>query len=259
MVAPIVAAAAKTVGKAVAKRAASKAVQSGGKHKKLLVFAVVAVVGAPFAGVFVIVMLIVVLVASTAGGGTGPVSASAQVNATTLMAAYNAGTLTDLEPRMITNEIAPIAAGRTVPGCEVDPRVLQLLVAALNHYGTVAISDLGRVCGGSLVTCPTGSSSPHCTDPETAIDFVELGGKPLMGTAGRSPAAIAGALPLDLSFVSWVNGFAPVGSEIGQSECRIAVGYPASLSNLRGFPDTCTHQHVDFRGTQNPLTLPTTN
>jgi hypothetical protein len=158
--------------------------------------------------------------------------------ATILANAWEEGTLTDpYHPQMVEQQILPIVDGTVQPGCKVDPRVLQLLVAALNKYGSVQISDLNRPCVGLSINCPI---SRHCKNPAMAVDFNAVGGKPLLGSG-----------PANTEFLTWLDTVLPPGSQAGQGQC------PARpvLANIAQFTDPCTHQHIDLGTTTAPLTL----
>lgn len=167
------------------------------------------------------------------------VAGNPQQLAQTLADAWNRGTFRDTDhPQMVTREILPIANGTATPECQVDTRILQLLVAALNKYQTVTISDINRPCVGISTDCSTGSL--HCTVPARAVDFNEVGGNQLTGSGNA-----------DTEFLHWLNMIMPKGSQVGQQECRP----PISLGNLHQFNDTCDHQHVDLGSTTAPLAL----
>jgi hypothetical protein len=169
------------------------------------------------------------------------VSGDQQQLASTLADAWKNGTFTDTyHPQMVQQEILPIVDGTIQPGCQVDTRILQILVAALNKYGSVQISDMNRPCVGIGTNCP---GSLHCKNPAVAVDFNAVGGKVLLGSG-----------PADLEFLRWLDTVMPKGSQAGQVQCRPTT----ALSNIRQFEDACSHQHVDLGGTTTPLTLPTT-
>lgn len=160
--------------------------------------------------------------------------------ASVLAAAWKKGTFTDTyHPQMVEQEILPIVDGTTKPGCQVDTRIMQILVAALNKYGSVQISDMNRPCVGITTHCESGSL--HCKNPAVAVDFNAVGGKPLLGSG-----------PQDIEFLTWLNTVMPKGSQVGQVQCRPNT----PLSNLRQFEDPCSHQHVDLGATTEALTLP---
>ncbi|TCL80516.1 hypothetical protein EDF31_11234 [Curtobacterium sp. PhB142] len=159
--------------------------------------------------------------------------------ASVLAAAWKKGTFTDTyHPQMVEQEILPIVDGTTKPGCQVDTRILQILVAALNRYGSVQISDMNRPCVGIGTHCTSGSL--HCKNPAVAVDFNAVGGKPLLGSG-----------PQDIEFLTWLNTIMPKGSQVGQVQCRPNT----PLSNFRQFSDPCSHQHVDLGSTTEQLTL----
>lgn len=159
--------------------------------------------------------------------------------AATLADAWKNGTFTDTyHPQMVEQEILPIVDGTIKPGCQVDTRILQILVAALNRYGSVQISDMNRPCVGIGTNCP---GSLHCKNPAVAVDFNAVGGKVLLGSG-----------PADIEFLQWLNTILPKGSQAGQVQCRPNT----PLSNIRQFEDGCSHQHIDLGGTTDALALP---
>lgn len=179
--------------------------------------------------------------ASAGASGCSTVSGNAQQLAQTLVDARAKGTFTTLVPAMFTDEIEATASGTVTAKCQVDTRVLQMLVLVLEKFGTVGISDLGRPCVGSTLDCP---SSPHCTIPDLAVDFTTIDGQVLNG----SNAA-------DIALLEYLDTILPDGSWGGQSECRTAAGNALHLDHIAQFPDTCTHQHIDIRSTGTaPLT-----
>lgn len=160
-----------------------------------------------------------------------------QESAQTLVAARNAGTLTDYEPEML-DELNGMATGTATKQCQIDPRVLQLVVIVLNKYGSVGVSDLNRPCVGMTLHC---GYSAHCTEPSTAVDFNSIGGR-----------TVTGGDPASLELLNFLDTIVPKGSHAGQVECRS----PTTYTNITQFNDTCTHQHIDLQGTTAPLTMP---
>lgn len=159
--------------------------------------------------------------------------------AKTLKDAWEKGTFTDTyHPQMVEQEILPIVDGTTKPGCQVDTRILQLLVAALNKYGSVQISDMNRPCVGIGTHCTSGSL--HCKNPAVAVDFNAAGGNVLLGSGKHN-----------IEFLQWLDTIMPKGSQAGQVECRPNT----PLENLRQFEDPCSHQHIDLGSTTEPLKL----
>lgn len=159
--------------------------------------------------------------------------------ATTLAAAWKAGTFTDTyHPQMVEQEILPIVDGTAKPGCQVDTRILQLLVAALNKYGSVQISDMNRPCVGITTNCRTGSL--HCKVPAVAVDFNAVGGNVLLGSG-----------PATTEFLRWLDEVLPEGAQAGQLQCRPTL----PLQHIRQFEDGCSHQHIDFGSSTSPLQI----
>jgi hypothetical protein len=180
---------------------------------------------------------------SDAAGSVGClVSGDPQQLAQVLVAGHAEGTFRDSVPAMFTQEIEATANGTVTAKCQVDSRVLQVLVLTMQHFGSVGISDLGRTCVGSTLDCP---SSPHCTVPDLAADFISVGGQGLNGSNSA-----------DIALLKYLDTILPDGSWAGQSECRAASGDPIQLEHIGQFADTCTHQHIDIRGIGSvPLTL----
>ncbi|WP_308465870.1 hypothetical protein [Rathayibacter soli] len=165
---------------------------------------------------------------------TGLVAASgtALQLAQTLMAAYQAGRLTDYQPAMIVDEIGAMASGSYSAQCEVDTRLLQILVLTLNHFGSLDISDLGRPCVGEGLNC---SVSAHCTVPIRAVDFTGIGGQTVNGSNSAT-----------IQLLRYLDEIVPPGSNAGQSECRASAGTSIALSSMAQFSDNCSHQHLDI-------------
>ncbi|HEX4400135.1 MAG TPA: hypothetical protein VHZ98_02285 [Galbitalea sp.] len=178
---------------------------------------------------------------TTTGAACSIVSDNAQQLAQTLVNAHGKGTFTTLVPAMYTQEIEATANGTVTARCQVDTRVLQIIVLVLDRYGSVVVSDLGRPCVEDTLDCP---SSPHCAIPDLAVDFTSVGGQVLNGS--NTP---------DIALLHYLDIVLPDGSWAGQSECRTAAGDPVDLEHIGQFPDTCTHQHIDIRGAGSaPLT-----
>lgn len=172
---------------------------------------------------------------TASSGGVGClVSGDSRQLAQMLIDGHAQGTFAQSEPAMFSQEIEATANGTVTARCQVDPRVLQILVLTMQHFGSVGISDLGRPCVGSTLDCP---SSPHCTIPDLAVDFISIGGQGLNG----SNAA-------DIALLQYLDTILPSGAWAGQSECRDAAGDPIHLNHIGQFADTCNHQHVDIRG-----------
>jgi hypothetical protein len=174
---------------------------------------------------------------STANSGAAGclISGDSRQLAQLLIDGHAKGTFTQSEPAMFTQEIQATANGTVTARCQVDPRVLQILVLTMQHFGSVGISDLGRPCVGSTLNCP---SSPHCSIPNLAIDFISIGGQGLNGSTAP-----------DIALLRYLDTLLPDGAWAGQSECRAASGDPIHLDHIGQFADTCNHQHVDIRGT----------
>ncbi|WP_164990469.1 FG-GAP-like repeat-containing protein [Agromyces albus] len=128
--------------------------------------------------------------------------------------------------------IAPVARGESpAAGCRLDVRVFQILVLTLNEYGSLFISDLLRSCPGVLQDppCPTSYTSPHCSDPGRAVDFVRVGGTRITGGTGSIP------------FLRFLDSIVPWGTQAGQSGCGSSISLEYITSR---FADSCDHLHL---------------
>ncbi|CAD6016005.1 hypothetical protein [Agreia sp. COWG] len=168
--------------------------------------------------------------------GCGTVAGDAKELASTLVAARNDGRLTSYEPAML-DELNGIADGTASDNCQIDTRILQVMVIVLNKYGSLSVSDLNRPCVGMDLHC---GYSAHCTKPAAAVDFTGVGG---VTTIGSDQASI--------DLVAFLDPILPKGSHAGQVECRPTVSYV----NITEFDDPCTHQHIDVAGTKDPLNV----
>ncbi|MFB2599673.1 hypothetical protein ACEXQE_17935 [Herbiconiux sp. P17] len=159
-----------------------------------------------------------------------------------LVNAVDSGKLVGSTPDHI-KEIRWIAQGVTVPDCGVDYRVLEIIAIAVRNFDKVGVSDINRKCTGQIEGA--GTSSSHYVDGGGhAVDFYILDGKGLDGTD-----------PGTLKLISLLDPVMPVGSHVGQAECRAAAGIKLQLTNWTEFDDSCTHMHVDVPVTDAPLLL----
>lgn len=156
-----------------------------------------------------------------------------------LVTAADHGHLHGLVPDHI-KEIRWIAQGKSVPNCEVDTRVLQIIALAVRAYGDVGVSSINRKCTGELIGGRAGGShwGGH------AVDFYALGGHALTGADSRS-----------LAFIALLDPLLPDGARFGQSNCRSAAGVPVALQHATQFPDFCNHLHVDVAYTRGALAV----
>lgn len=169
------------------------------------------------------------------------VSGTAQQLAATLVQFQQSGTFSTESTHVFTAEIAATASGTVTRACQVDVRVLQMLVLVIQKFGSVRVSDLGRPCTGSTLHCP---SSAHCHIPDLAVDFTMVGGHAVNGFSLRT-----------IELLRFLDGVLPSGSWAGQSACRTVAGDAQTFTHLAQFPDTCTHQHIDLHGAGDaPLT-----
>ncbi|SDY85985.1 hypothetical protein SAMN05216554_1771 [Herbiconiux ginsengi] len=159
-----------------------------------------------------------------------------------LVNAVDAGKLVGSTPDHI-KEIRWIAQGVTVPDCGVDYRVLEIIAIAVRNFDQVGVSDINRKCTGQIEGAGT-SSSHYIDGGGHAVDFYLLNNKSLDGTD-------AGTLKL----ISLLDPVMPVGSHVGQAQCRASAGIKLQLTNWTEFDDACTHMHVDVPVTDAPLLL----
>ncbi|MEF2978904.1 DUF4214 domain-containing protein [Subtercola sp. YIM 133946] len=169
-----------------------------------------------------------------------PVTSDPQQLAKVIVAAQNAGNFATDPTSIYTREIAPVASGTALNGCGVDVRILQVIVLTLNRFGSARVSDIERPCIGSNLNCGAPTYSVHCLDPGEAIDFARVGGVTLDGSNTRTR-----------DFLTYLDFFLPRGTNAGQEECRSSS--PLQLANINQFDDSCNHQHLDFRNTNQPL------
>ncbi|WP_414173022.1 hypothetical protein [Clavibacter tessellarius] len=155
-------------------------------------------------------------------------------SAKTLIAARAAGTLTDYNPKML-DELNGMADGTASAQCQIDPRVLQILVLVLNKYGSVGVSDINRPCAGRVCTASTPRTAPRRRRPSTSTASEDA------RRPGRPGVARAAGVP---------RHDHAQGSHAGQVQCRPTM----TFQNITAFSDPCTHLHVDVRGTTAPLT-----
>lgn len=160
---------------------------------------------------------------------TTAVSADSRPLAENLVTGINAGRIVGLVPDHL-HEIRWIAAGRVVPGCGIDSRILQVITIAYRTFGRIGISDINRRCTGQLLGA--GIHSSHWSGQ--AVDLYSLGGMPTTG-------ADANALRL----IRTLDPVMPTGARIGQAECRAAASDTPALVHLVPFNDSCDHLHID--------------
>lgn len=165
--------------------------------------------------------------------------ASAQQAAQVLAAGWEAGTLTNFDAAMITEEILPIAEGKPIrPGCEIDVRILQVMAGLLQKYGSLGVSHINRPCLGITLNC---TFSLHCGNPSKALDIVSIGGRRVDGGNAAS-----------LELLTYLDQVMPKGSGTGQSNCRRSL----SFQNFHQFKDSCNHIHIDLGNATEPLASP---
>lgn len=155
-----------------------------------------------------------------------------------LVTANQQGRLRFLETRYL-QQVVDIAAGRTVPHCGIDVRVLQLMVIAVRTYESVGVSDLNRMCTGDTI-----ADGGHFRDIATAVDFYAFNGRPTTGADANA-----------LKFLALLDPIVPPGARAGQSQCRNGAETRVTFANFTDFPDTCNHLHLDFAKTDRPLLI----
>lgn len=177
--------------------------------------------------------------ATLSGGGSSTgcgVSGDAQQVAATLVDAMTSGKLKVEKPRYAT-QLVNMANGTATDGCRLDLPTLQLLALAVQKFGSVGVSDLNRSCAGDNL----GTLAHWANGGGNAVDIVSLNG-----------AAVNGSSPQTLALLDLLSSVAPVGTRVGQSNCRGGVG---GWPNLLQFSDSCTHQHIDFLYAVGPLNV----
>ncbi|MGW9159299.1 hypothetical protein [Microbacterium sp. NPDC055665] len=165
--------------------------------------------------------------------------ASAQQAAQILAAGWEAGTLTNFDAAMITEEILPIAQGTPIrPECEIDVRILQVMAGLLQKYGSLGVSHINRPCLGITLNC---AFSLHCGNPSRALDIVSVGGR-----------RVNGGNPASIELLTYLDQIMPKGSGTGQIHCRDSL----QLTNFHQFKDSCDHVHIDLGNATDPLAAP---
>lgn len=173
----------------------------------------------------------IVPVAGDWDGKAAP-SSAVQAVAKRLVAQHEAGKLQFMDGREVTyqREILPYAnTGAAPAGCRVDIRILQALAMAVDRFGSVRVSDIGRPCIDLDINCDI---SLHCYDPAKAIDVTYAGGIKLQDSAAQRVA-----------YLKFLDSIVPAGSQGGQFNCTAM----PSFSNIRSVRDVdCSHQHFDL-------------
>ena len=183
---------------------------------------------------------IVTTLISSDGAGSCAISNDEQVVAQQLVGYLNSGKLVGSVPDH-TKEIRWIAQGQAVPDCGIDLRVLQVILIAVQHFDQVGVSDINRKCSGQILGA--GTQSMHYVDGGgRAVDFYLLDHHHLTGADG-----------LSLRLIALLDPIMPVGTHVGQSQCRAAAGTTVPLTHWTSFEDGCNHLHVDVGTNTNPL------
>lgn len=177
--------------------------------------------------------------ATTCTAATAFDQASAQQAAQILAAGWEAGTLTNFDAAMITEEILPIAEGKPIrPECAIDVRILQLMAGLLQKYGSLGVSHINRPCLGIKLNC---AFSLHCGNPSKALDIVSVGGRRVDGGNAAS-----------IELLTYLDQVMPKGSGTGQIGCRNKL----QLTNFHQFKDSCDHVHIDLGNATDPPAAP---
>lgn len=174
---------------------------------------------------------------------TGNIPGDARAAAQQLVAAEQAGTVKYADARMWNQIVAYTTPAGPSQTCQVDVRVMQIILLAAQWYGEVGFSDLGRVCVNDC-SYGAGSSSLHCQSPDLAVDLTNLGGQGLSGWDAKS-----------VDFVRRLATVLPEGAGIGQSTCRADHGVSVDTPGIRQFKDSCDHLHIELGWTQAPLNV----
>jgi len=161
--------------------------------------------------------------------GSCAVGSDARELAAELVEAARTGELRLLYPEVRT-QLLGVAAGTPAPNCGVDVGTLQVMVLALRTFETVGVSSLNRLCVGDSL----GTRAHWADGGGNAVDFYAFDGRVATGADSNS-----------LRFIGLLDQVMPVGSRIGQSNCRAAAGVSLSLTLLSEIADSCDHLHVD--------------
>lgn len=172
---------------------------------------------------------------------TGDVPASVRDAAETILVLEQEGKVDLLGDNH--SQVANLTLGAGGADCQIDVRVLQLIILGAEWYGQVTVSDLNRLCRGDC-TAGAGVFSMHCKSPSLALDLVSLGG-----------GGLDGADPKSVDFVRRLASVLPSGSGIGQSDCRAEAGVVVDTPGIRQFADGCTHLHLELPLSEDPLNL----
>jgi hypothetical protein len=177
---------------------------------------------------------------------TGDVPGTVQEAAAAIMGHVGAGQVFLYQDN--EQQVANLANGVAGAACQIDVRVLQLIVLGVQWYGHVGVSDLNRLCRNDC-SAGAGLFSMHCKSPSLALDLSNLGGTGLTGADAQS-----------VDLVRRLATVLPAGSGIGQWDCRANAGIFIPTPGIRQFPDGCHHLHIELPLTPDPLNIqPTTN
>ena len=121
-------------------------------------------------------------------------------------------------------------------GCFLDPRILQVIVLAIQNFDQIGISSLNRSCTGE--TPGAGRFSMHWQGK--AVDFYSFNG---IATTGRDTNAYR--------MVVLLNQVSNDQGAVGQPGC----GPTPPLTNIYEVGDPCTHLHYQLGRGNDPLKL----
>ncbi|TPW78048.1 hypothetical protein [Schumannella soli] len=175
---------------------------------------------------------VVQALATTSGGPGCTVSDDKLELAQNLVKAADEGRLRGLTPDHI-EEIRWIAQGQSVPDCDIDVRILQIITIALDTFGKIGVSDINRKCTGQILGGGT-KSSHWINGGGGAVDFYSLAGTPTTGADGNAIRLIGALDPV-----------VAAKARIGQKQCRSKIGVELAPEHFTEFSDTCNHLHVD--------------
>ncbi|TPW78399.1 hypothetical protein [Schumannella sp. 10F1B-5-1] len=172
------------------------------------------------------------LAATTRGTGCG-ISGDKIELAQNLVTAADEGRLKGLTPDHI-KEIRWIAQGQTVPDCDIDVRILQIITIALNTFHRIGVSDINRKCTGQILGGGT-KSSHWINGGGGAVDFYSLAATPTTGADGNA-----------IRLIGALDAVVQAKARIGQKQCRAKADVRLALQHFAEFDDTCNHLHVDI-------------
>lgn len=185
--------------------------------------------------------IVTALTANSTGDGCGTMSSDSQALAQELVTHLDDGTLAG--PTRHMAQIRSIAEGTVAPDCGIDSRILQVIVIAVRQFDHVGVSSINRKCTNEILGAGV-RSSHYINGGGHAVDFNSLNGHRLTGADG-----------LSLRLIGVLDPSMPIGSRIGQVQCRAKAGVPLALEHFGQLIDHCDHLHVDMGKATGQLTL----